>query len=75
MPRYHAMWSVGAAVGALIGALAASLGLGLTTHFAIAAAIGCGGSILIVLRWFVDDREPAVAHVEVVDEADGSTTW
>ena len=74
MPRYHAMWSVGAAVGALLGALAASLGLGLTTHFVIAAAIGCGGSILVVLRWFVDDREPAVAHVEVVDEADGSTT-
>jgi fucose permease len=73
MPRYHAMWSVGAAVGALIGALAASLGLGLTTHFVIAAAIGCGLSILVVLRWFVDDREPAVAHVEIVED-DGTTS-
>jgi predicted MFS family arabinose efflux permease len=74
MPRYHAMWSVGAALGAGLGALAALLGLGLTTHFLIAALIGCGGSIVVALRWFVDDREPAVAHVEVVDESDGSTT-
>jgi MFS family permease len=74
MPRYHAMWSVGAALGAGLGALAALLGLGLTSHFLIAALIGCGGSIIVALRWFVDDREPAVAHVEVVDESDGSTT-
>jgi MFS family permease len=73
MPRYHAMWSVGAAVGAGIGALAALLGLALSTHFLIAALIGCGGAIVIALRWFVDDREPAVEHVEVVDASDGST--
>lgn len=74
MPRYHALWSVGAALGAGLGALAAFLGLGLTTHFLIAALIGCGGSAVVALRWFVDDREPAVAHVEVVDESDGTTS-
>jgi len=73
MPRYHAMWSVGAAVGAGIGALAASLGLGLTAHFAIAVTIGCGGAIALVLLFFVDDREPAAPHVEVVED-DGSSS-
>lgn len=73
MPRYHAMWSVGAAVGAGLGALAAGLGFGLTLHFAIAALIGCGGAIAVALRFFVDDREPAAEHVEVVAD-DGTTS-
>ncbi|MGD9955585.1 MAG: MFS transporter, partial [Candidatus Nanopelagicales bacterium] len=73
MPRYHAMWSVGAAVGAGIGALAAGLALGLTTHFAVAVLIGCGGAIAVVLLFFVDDREPAAPHVEVVED-DGSSS-
>jgi fucose permease len=61
MPRYHGSWSVGLAAGAALGALAAGIGLSLTAHFAIAAAIGCGGSILIALRFFRDDRGAAGA--------------
>jgi fucose permease len=59
MPRYHGSWSVGLAAGAALGAVAAGIGLSLTTHFAIAALIGCGGSILIALRFFRDDRGTA----------------
>lgn len=76
MPRYHGSWSVGLAVGAALGALAAGIGLSLTAHFAIAAVVGCGGSILIALRFFRDDRGTAGADDEVASddesvEADG----
>ena len=67
MPRYHGSWSVGAALGAGLGALAAGLGLGLTTHLTIAALIGCGGAALVVLRWYVDDREPVATAVPTAD--------
>ena len=61
MPRYHGSWSIGLAVGAGLGALAAGIGLSLTAHFAIAALVGCGGSIAVAVRLFRDDRGPAVA--------------
>lgn len=66
MPRYHGSWSVGLAVGAALGALAAGIGLSLTAHFAIAALIGCGGSILIAVRFFRDDRGTAGAAADEV---------
>jgi len=72
MPRYHASWSVGAAAGAGFGALMAAAGLGLTAHFAIVAAVACIGSIAIVLRLFVDDREPRSAAA-VAEDAAGET--
>jgi len=72
MPRYHASWSVGAAAGAGFGALMAAAGLGLTAHFAIVAAVACIGSIAIVLRLFVDDREPRSAAA-VTEDAAGET--
>jgi MFS family permease len=67
MPRYHACWSVGAFAGAGIGALAASLGLPLVVHFTIAALLAVVPSLLILGRWWDDDRED---HPEVA--ADGA---
>ena len=58
MPRYHACWSVGAIVGAGFGALAARAGIALGVHFTVAATIAVGLTIVIVLREYVDDREP-----------------
>ena len=57
MPRYHACWSVGAFVGAALGAGAAALGLPLVVHFGLAALVSVGGTLLIVARWWDDDRE------------------
>ncbi len=75
MPRYHASWSVGAAIGALVlGAGAAALGVSLTLHFAVVGIMATGLSALLVVRWYLDDREPPVARVPVVDAEDGSTT-
>jgi MFS family permease len=69
MPRYHGSWSIGLAIGAALGALAAGIGLSLTAHFAVAALIGCGGSILIALRFFRDDRgEAGAVEVDEVPE-------
>lgn len=70
MPRYHGSWSVGLAVGAALGALAAGVGLSLTAHFAIAVVIGCGGSILVALRFFRDDRAPVGADLDTQADAD-----
>jgi MFS family permease len=58
MPRYHACWSVGAIVGAAFGALAAGAGIGLAVHFAVASAVAVGLTLVIVLREYLDDREP-----------------
>jgi MFS family permease len=58
MPRYHACWSVGAIIGAGLGALAAAAGVSLTLHFGVAAMLAVGLTTLVVLRWYVDDREP-----------------
>jgi MFS family permease len=68
MPRYHACWSVGAIVGAACGALAAGAGVALGVHFAVAAAVAVSLTIVIVLREYLDDREPD----EVVVDADGA---
>jgi len=68
MPRYHACWSVGGIIGAACGALAAKAGIALGVHFAVAAVIAVTGSIAIVLREYLDDREPD----EVVVDADGA---
>ena len=74
MPRYHGSWSVGLAVGAGLGALAAAIGLSLTAHFALAALIGCGGSIALVLRYFRDDRAPIGADATAPEEASAAVT-
>ena len=58
MPRYHACWSVGAFVGAGLGAVAAGLGVPLLLHFTIAALLAVVPAIVIMQRWYVDDREP-----------------
>jgi len=68
MPRYHACWSVGAIVGAACGALAAGAGVALGVHFAVAAAVAVSLTIVIVLREYLDDREPD----EVVVDSDGA---
>ncbi|MFN8157682.1 MAG: MFS transporter [Candidatus Nanopelagicales bacterium] len=57
MPRYHACWSVGAFVGAALGAGAAALGLPLVVHFGLAALVSVGGTLLIIARWWDDDRD------------------
>jgi predicted MFS family arabinose efflux permease len=71
MPRYHACWSVGAIVGAAFGALAAAAGIGLAVHFAVVAAVAVGLTIVIVLREYLDDREPDEVVVPHDDEALG----
>jgi len=68
MPRYHACWSVGAIVGAACGALAAGAGVALGVHFAVAAVVAVSLTIVIVLREYLDDREPD----EVVVDSDGA---
>jgi MFS family permease len=70
MPRYHACWSVGAIVGAAFGALAAGADIALSVHFTVAALIAVGLTIVIVLREYIDDREPD----EVVVHEDGADT-
>ena len=57
MPRYHACWSVGATVGAAAGALAARAGIPLVAHFAVAAVVAVGLTLVVVAREYVDDRE------------------
>jgi MFS family permease len=69
MPRYHACWSVGAFAGAGIGALSASLGLPLTVHFGLAAVLAVVPTLIILGRWWDDDRED---HPEPVEQADGA---
>jgi MFS family permease len=55
MPGFHALYSVGGMVGAGMGSLAIRLGLGLVTHFVIAAALGAA-CVLAVARWLAPDR-------------------
>jgi len=69
MPRYHACWSVGGIIGAAFGALAAKAGIALGVHFAVAAVIAVTGSIAIVLREYLDDREPDEVVEVAEDEA------
>ena len=70
MPRYHACWSVGGIIGAACGALAAKAGIALGVHFAVAAVIAVTGSIAIVLREYLDDREPDDIVVVAEDAED-----
>jgi MFS family permease len=58
MPRYHATWSLGAAVGAGVGALMAGAGVGVGIHFTVVAVSACVGSALLAAFCFLDDREP-----------------
>jgi hypothetical protein len=67
MPRYHACWSVGAIVGAAGGALAAAAGIALVVHFTVAAVLAVSLTIVIVLREYLDDREPDEVLAPVVD--------
>ncbi|MGC5019195.1 MFS transporter [Micromonospora sp. DT47] len=46
MPRFHAAWSLGSVAGAGIGAGAARLGLPVTAHLAVLAAVVLGGTVL-----------------------------
>ena len=57
MPRYHACWSAGAFTGAGLGVVAAALDLPLVVHFGISAVIAVGGTLLVISRWWDDDRE------------------
>jgi fucose permease len=66
MPRYHACWSAGAFTGAGLGVVAAALDLPLVVHFGISAVIAVGGTLLVISRWWDDDREdhPELAEGE-----------
>ncbi len=65
MSRYHACWSVGSVVGAGVGALAALLGVGVTAHFVLIAALVAVG-VAVATRTFVDERSgPATADAQV----------
>jgi hypothetical protein len=55
MPRYHACWSVGGIAGSGLGALAARSGLGVPTHFLL-AALAAALVLLLAVPAFVDDR-------------------
>lgn len=66
MPRYHACWSVGAFVGAALGAAAAAAGLPLVVHFALGVLVAVGGTLLVIARWWDDDREDHPVHEDGV---------
>jgi MFS family permease len=70
MPRYHACWSVGAIIGGAFGALAARAGVALGVHFTVAALLAVGLTITIVLREYIDDREPDEVVAEDEDGAE-----
>jgi predicted MFS family arabinose efflux permease len=72
MPRYHACWSVGGIVGAACGALAARAGVPLDAHFTLAAALAVGLTIAVVLREYVDDREPDAVLEAAAEPAPGA---
>ena len=67
MPRYHACWSVGAVAGAGLGALAAAAGVPLLLHFTVAALLAVVTTLVVVSRWWLDDREPRPEQVPDVD--------
>jgi MFS family permease len=60
MPGFHALYSVGGMIGAGMGSLAIRLGLGLATHFLIAAGLGVA-AVLGVARWLAPDPPPTAA--------------
>ncbi len=62
MPRYHAMWSVGAFVFAGIGALVSHLGVPIRVHFAVYVAI-CLVTTGVLLTRFFDERPAAVLEL------------
>lgn len=65
MPRYHAMWSIGAVVGSAVGALMARAGVAPQTQFALVVVI----ALLVLaaaLTTFLDDR---AVHAEQAAEA------
>ena len=63
MSRFHAAWSLGTVAGALIGAIAVALGVPVTAHLAVAAALE-GPMVWAVARRFVPDvAEPADGEV------------
>ncbi len=70
MPRYHALWSVGGFVFAGLGALASHLGVPITAHFVVAAAINIGG-VAICLHYFFDDRDAAEEEERLHRESSG----
>jgi MFS family permease len=65
MNSFHALWSVGGLVGAAIGGLAVARGLGVDTHFLLAAALGAI-VMLVAIRGLVSDkpqpRTPGEGH-------------
>ncbi|WKU06605.1 MFS transporter [Micromonospora sp. HUAS LYJ1] len=46
LPRFHAAWSLGSVAGAGLGAGAARLGVPITVHLAVLAAVVLGGTLL-----------------------------
>lgn len=61
MNSFHALWSVGGLIGAVLGGFAASRGLGLTTHFLIAAIAGAV-VVLLAVRGLVPDKGTQSSH-------------
>jgi predicted MFS family arabinose efflux permease len=68
MPRYHACWSVGAVTGATLGALAAAARVPLLVHFSVAAVLAVGTTLVVLSRWWTDDREE---HPEQAADSEG----
>jgi MFS family permease len=68
MPGFHALYSVGGMIGAGMGSLAIRLGLGLATHFLIAAGVGVV-AVLGVARRLAPDPPVAATPVEPVEPA------
>jgi MFS family permease len=61
MPRYHALWSIGAMAGAAVGALLAGAGVSVAAHFTIVVVVSL---VLLVasLTTFIDDRQVHARH-------------
>jgi MFS family permease len=63
MPRFHAGWSVGTVAGALSGAAMVALGVGVTVHLVLVAAV-VGAFVPVAVRRFLADPrhtdDPAV---------------
>ncbi len=60
MPRYHAMWSLGATLGAVLGAGAASLDVSTRAQF-LGVAIVVFPLLVAVLALFISDRATPIA--------------
>ena len=61
MPKFHAGFSVGTVAGALVGAAMVALGVSVTVHLLLAAAVVVAVLPVWVQR-FLPDRAPAAAH-------------